>query len=163
MARLIKRPAGITFIASLLTLIGGAVTLFTLIEAFDAARSLGLTGIMFDKPVSFLGFLLYGAGPIMFYAMGMGLFLSQRWAYVLTEKVLPFLAFFLLMNLIVNVIRTQQPHLFRFSFFHLIRLRPHIFFWTAFWYGLLIWALLSYLRMPYIRSYFEPEKIPHRH
>lgn len=159
MSRIIKRPAGITFLAGLLTFIGGAMTMITIIEAFDAMRVLGLDGITFDRPVSFLGFLMYGIGPIFFYALGLGLFLSQRWAYVLTEKVLPFFTFFLFINLTVNIIRTQQPYLYRLSVISLIRLRPQIFFWTIFWYAIVIWLLLSYLRLPYIQGYFDPEKL----
>jgi hypothetical protein len=159
MGRILKRPVGITFLASLLTFIGGAMTLMTLIEVFDALRALGLNGITFDKPVSFFGFLLYGAGPVFFYSLGLGLFMSQRWAYVFTEKVLPFFAFFLFINLAINVVRTQQPYLYRFNVFHLVRLRPQMFLWTIFWYVLLMWSLLAYLRLPYIQAYFQSEKL----
>lgn len=158
MVRMIKRPLGITVIASVLTCVGGAITVVTLIEAFDALRVMGFQGIAFDQPVSFLGFVLYGIGPVFFYSLGLGLFMSRRWAYALTIKFLPVFSFVLFMNATVNIIRTQQPYFYRVSFLHLLRLRPQMFLGAIFWYGVLMWLLFMYLRLPYIRLYFQSEQ-----
>jgi len=150
----LNRPFGLTMIASLLTCIGGAMTLIMIIEVFDAMRLLGMMGVAVNSFHSFFGFLLYGITPIFFYATGLGLFTSRRWAYALTRKVAPFLIVFLLLNFSANIAQ-KQFYPVRLSFLRLFSLRPQAFLWVLVLCVVLIYPILVYLRTPYIQEYFR--------
>ena len=149
-----KRPLGLTVIASVLTGIGGVMTLMMMIEVFDAMRMLGMTGIAIESFPSFLGFLLYGVSPVLFYASGLGLFMSRRWAYLWTQKATPLLIIFLLINLSANMVQ-KEFYPARLSFVRLFSLRPQAFLWAVMLCAVIIYPILAYLRTPYIEEYFR--------
>lgn len=153
---IMKRPFGITIIAGLVAFVGGTMTLVMIIEIFDTIRMLGLQGVQIDSPASFLGFILYGVTPVFFYTVGFGLFMSRRWAYLLLLRVFPILFFFLMLNITVNAARAQMYYYSQHSsFLKLLLLNPQIFLLLIFLYFVVIWPMLSYLRLPYIEDYFK--------
>lgn len=153
----IKRPFGITFIAILMTVSGGIMTLITLIEIFDSIRFLGFDGISVVTPISFFGFLVFGLVPLFFYLAGMGLFLLRRWAYIFMLKFFPGLCFILFFIITINIVR-QRFSYHHFNVLFMFFSRPQFFLWMMFWYVIIVWPVRLYFKIPYIESYFIEEK-----
>jgi len=152
-----KRPLGITLIAGLTTFVGGTMTLVVFIEAVDALRLLGLYGISVDTPGSLMGFVFYGLMPLVFYATGVGLFMSHRWAYRLAISLLPGLFTVLIFHVITNAMR--QRYYYPVSFFKVLIMKPQIFLWVGLFYACVVLPMLSYLKTPYIQLYFGEEDV----
>lgn len=151
-----KRPLGLTIIAGLVTLLGGTITLSLGFEVINAVRFSGLYGVSIGNPDALTGFLLYGLLPVLFYALGIGLYLGRYWAYGFVFKIFPFLFFLFLVSSFASVVRMRMYG--SVGFFRLLFLRPQIIFWALFLSLCIVWPILNYLKLPYVERYFQDAK-----
>lgn len=103
-----SRPLGVTIIAGLLTLVGGFFSFFVFLAVVDSLRLFGFSSILIYSSSSFLGFLLYGALPVLFYITGIGLFQLRPWARQSISYFIPLIMLIWLWNLAYKLTYEQS-------------------------------------------------------
>lgn len=108
-----KRPVGVLIIGCFYTAIGGFTTFLLIIAILDSLRFHGVESVLISTPASFLGFLLYGVTPILFYLTGANLIMSRPWARKAALFIIPAISLLLIIHIAFKmaVLRSQylQP------------------------------------------------------
>ncbi len=149
-----KRPWGVTFVSSLMIVVGGFSTIIIFIFILDSVRVHGLSSLLITTPLAFLGFILYGIMPLLFYSAGVSLYMARPWARRVTMTVVPLAGLSLFLNWKYRFLLAQSM-LLNPSVFDVVREQP-TYFLQAFLQPLVIWLLLiSYFCKPHVKSYFS--------
>ena len=145
-----SRPLGVTIIAGLLTLIGGFSSFVVFLAVIDSLRLFGLSSILVYSSGSLLGFLLYGALPVLFYATGIGLFQLRSWARRSITYFIPMIMFLWVMNLAYKLTSGQSGD----PVTHAAHKGPEIFFSCLLIYLFCTIFVAWYFSRPSIRVLF---------
>lgn len=149
-----KRPLGVTVLAGILTFVGGLSSVIIFIEMIDSIRFFGFESIGISSLSSLLGLIIFGGTPVLLYSAGVGLFLSQAWARVAVQIVIPLLLFAYFFNLALTI-AYQNTLLWSPSFWDILGEQSDVFFNILFRYTILIGPLIYYFSHPRIVEYFR--------
>ncbi len=150
----LKRPLGVTIIASVMICLGGFGSLLLLFEVVDALRVGGFELLLISSLRGFIGFFLYGVIPVLIYFAGVSLFLSREWARLVTVYVLFPTIFFLLLNYVYKAVRTRY-FMYYSPALEIILFHPGSFFKMVLLYLVLTVPSIRYLRDTQIKEYFR--------
>lgn len=150
----LKKPLGVTIFASLLTVIGGFTSVVIFIELIDSIRFFGAASIGISSIISFFGFIIFAITPVLLYASGVGLFLSQPWAWKAVVYFLPVLLFFFFANLAYGV-AWERSVLLDPSPVEVIFENTDVFVNVFFRYAVLVLPVIYYFTRPVVVLYFE--------
>jgi len=153
----VGQPFGIKVWGMIMVLIGGFASLITVLEIIDSLRFYGLESILIINFASLIGFLVYGILPVMFYAVGVALFMARFWAWRAIMLVIPVLLLVFCAVQAIHVCRIVSPLRHAAVTDFLIRY-PDVFLKFLIFYFLLIAPMILYFRQPGVRDYFLLQK-----
>jgi len=148
-----NRPLGVSFFSGLFTVIGAIAAMLLFFEILDYLRISGIKSISINSLTSFLGFVLYGGIPVLYYVTGVGLSLSRMWARKSAILYIPVMTAFLALNVSFNIAKSVHfgytSNILEIVFGHL-----DIFFKFLIIYLLLNIPPIIYFKKSTIFSYF---------
>lgn len=150
----LKKPFGITVFAGLLIVIGGFSAVIIIIELIDSIRFFGPTSIGISSFISLFGFIIYALTPLILYSTGVGLFLSQPWAWKTIIFVLPVLLFFFFLNLAYRIAEGRSV-LLNPSPLEIFFENTDVFLNVFLRYMILVLPAIYYFTLPVVTLYFE--------
>jgi hypothetical protein len=153
----IRQPVGIKVWGAILILIGGFSSLVTVLEIIDSIRFYGPESLLIVSLASLMGFLVYGVMPILFYSVGVALFMSRFWAWrsVLTGVPLLFFLFCIIQAVHVCKIISPAWHFTTVDYFFRY---PDVFIKFLVLFFIFAGPLVLYFRQSGIRDYFLLQK-----
>lgn len=146
-----KRPIGLNIIAGGLTVIGGFTSVLVFLAVLDSMRLNGIASILVYSPSSLLGFLLYGALPVLFYSTGLGLFQFRPWARKSVLVLIPLISFGWIWNISYKM--TYEEVITEHSVL-LVKGGPEMFLGLFSLYFLLFIPIFLYFSRPSVRILF---------
>jgi hypothetical protein len=150
------QPLGVKIWAVILVLIGGFLSLVTILEIFDSVRFYGFQSIFISNLESLIGFIIYGVTPILFYVTGIGLLQRHPRARFIAVSFIPFFLFLFIGNLALHFAATFARRGMPSQ--ELMTLRGVLFLKCFLFYLLIVLPLITYLSRKDIKKYFLPEQ-----